>query len=46
MRYSHLMYFKCLKVMNWHLAQMETKEERRRGGMGKEGNNPDAHVVL
>lgn len=28
MHYLHLMYFKCLRVMNWHLVQMETKEEK------------------
>lgn len=39
MHYLHLMYFRCLGVMNWHLAQMETKEKKvSHGGLrSKEG---------
>jgi len=34
----HLMYFKCLRVTNWYLAQMEIKEEKvSHGGGSGEG---------
>lgn len=35
MHYLHLMYLKCLRVMNWHLAQMETKDENVSDGAGR-----------
>jgi len=45
MYYLHWMHFKCLRVMNWYLTQIEAKRERFHmdGGIV---NNPAVYIVL